>query len=185
MSLVILGQSGGPTALSADDGVFGLMTQVPSGAIKHSPGGLENADGNTAIGAPITLLAYMTHSTTYARQTTTVTYTSDGIPYKIRVLSAKIRCIAGRPEDFRTGYGYVGMRVQDSDGSGVWTQILGDEQIGDMEAGDIREVSCLEPSNVILGENEGLRVVFDSSADSFGTNPTATFLVELQCMRVL
>ncbi len=183
--LTILGQSGGPTQLSANDDVFGIMTQVPSGAVMHSPGGLENADGNSAFGAPFTIMAYMTHSTTYARQTTTVTFTSDGIPYKLRVLSAKLRCIANRSEDFRDGYGYIGCRVQDSDGSGVWSQIVGVNQMGDMEAGDVREISVLEPSNVILSADEGLRVVFDSSADSFGTNPTATFMVELQCMRVL
>ena len=185
MALTILGQSGGPTELSANDDIFGLMTQVPTGALKHSPAGAEDADGNTAFGAPITLLAYMSHTTTYAEQTTTVTYTSDGMPYKLRVLSAKVRCIANRPEDFKLGYGYVKCQVQDSDGAGVWSQVLGAEDLGDMEPGDIREITCLEPSNVIISTDEGLRVKFDSSADSFGTNPTATFLVELQCMRVL
>ncbi len=185
MSLVILGQSGGPTELSADDDVFGLMTQVPSGAIKHSPGGLENADGNTAIGAPFALLAYVTHDTTHAKQTTTVTITSDSIPYKMRVLSAKVRCITNRSEDFRQGYGYVRLQVQDSDGSGVWSNLLTVEDAGSMETGDIKEVSCLEPANVILSADEGLRVQADSSADSFGTNPTVSFIVELQCIRVL
>ena len=54
-----------------------------------------------------------------------------------------------------------------------------------LEPGDIKEVPCLAPSTVVIGEDEGLRVAFDSSADSFGTNPTATFMVELQCVRVL
>jgi len=183
--LTILGQSGGPTQLSANDDVFGLMTQVPTGSVLHSPAGVENADGNTAFGAPFSLLAYMTHSTTYARQTTTVTFSSDGIPYKLRVLSAKVRCIACKPAEHRVGYGYVDMKVQDSDGAGVWSHVLADDLLGDMEPGDIKEVPNLEPTNVVISADEGLRVQFNSSADSFGTNPTATFLVELQCIRVV
>jgi hypothetical protein len=183
--LTILGQTGGPTQLSANDDVFGIMTQVPSGAVMHSPGGLENADGNTAFGAPFTLMAYMTHSTTAAEQSTTVTFTSDGIPYKLRVLSAKVRCVANRSEDFRPGYGFVRAQVQDGDGSGTWTNLLSVEDMGSMEAGNVREHPCLDPANVIVSADEGLRVKFDSQADSYGTNPTATFIVELQCIRVI
>ena len=185
MSLVILGQSGGPTNLSANDDVFGLMTQVPEGAVKHDEGGLTRADGGTAFGAPFNLLAYATHSTTYAAQTTTTTFTSDAMPYKMRVLGAKVRCLANRSEDFRKGYGYLRAVIENGDGSGVWTSILNMENLGDMEAGDIREIPFVDNGNAVIAENEGLRVKMTSSADSYGTNPTASFVVELQCIRVI
>lgn len=185
MSLVVLGQSGGPTQLSANDDVIGLMTQVPEGAVKHDEGGLIHADGGTAFGAPFNLLAYATHSTTYAAQSTTVTFTSDGMPYKIRVLGVKVRCLANRPEDFRLGYGYIRAVVEDSDGDDVWTTILNVEGLGDMEAGDIRELAVVEHSTAVIDEDEGLRVTVTTQADSFGTNPTASFVVELQCLRVI
>ncbi len=183
--LTILGQSGGNTRLSADDDVLGLMTQVPTGAVKHSPAGLVNADGNTAIGAPFNLLVYATHTTTYAAQTTTKTFTSDGMPYKVRVLGVKVRCFTNRSEDFRDGYGYIRASVEDSDGSGVWTAVLNMEGLGDMEAGDVREFTVVDNTAAVIDSNEGLRVKVTSQADSFGTNPTASFVVELQCLRVI
>lgn len=183
--LTVLGQSGGPTQLSANDDVFGIMTQVPSGAVMHSPAGLTNADGNSAFGVPLLLLAYATHSTTAAEQTTTVTFTSDGMPYKIRVLGVKVRCLAGRPEDFQPGYGHVRASVEDGDGSSTWSSILELEDLGLMETGDVKEHAVLENSNAVIDADEGLRVKVTSKADSFGTNPTASFIVELQCIRVV
>lgn len=183
--LTILGQTGGPTELTANDDVFGLMTQVPSGAVLHSPAGLTNANGNSAFGVPLNLLAYATHTTTHAAQTTTVTFTSDGMPYKVRVLGVKVRCLANKSENFRDGYGYVRVQVEDGDGSSTWTQILTVENVGDMEAGDVREIAVVDHSNAVVDTDEGLRVKVTSRADSFGENPTASFIVELQCIRVL
>lgn len=183
--LTILGQSGGPTELSANDDVFGLMTQVPAKAVLHSPGGLTNADGNNAFGAVLHLMAYASHSSTYAEQTTTVTFTSDGMPYKLRVLGVKVRCLENKSGDFRPGYGYIRASVEDSDGSGVWTSVLQIEGLGDMEAGDVREQTVVNHSTAVIAANEGLRVKVTTQADSFGTNPTVSFIVELQCIRVL
>lgn len=183
MALNERGRTGVTTTLAAD-GVFGVVTQDALSPL-HSPGGLTNADGNTAFGIPFTLVAYATHTTTYATQTTTTTFASTDMPFKIRVLGAKIHCVANRTEDFRDGYGWIGVRVQDSDGSGNWSDLKTVEQIGDMEPGDIREVSVLDTSNAVIDENEGLRVSVLSQADSFGTNPTVTFIVELQCLRVI
>ncbi len=185
MSLTILGQTGGPTQLSANDSVIGLMTQVPSGSVNHSPDGLTGGDGNSAFGTPIHLLAYATHTTTPAVQTTTVTFTSDGMPYKLRVLGVKVRCLAGSPRDFQPGYGYVRATVEDSDGSGVWTSVLNVEGLGDMNPGDVREQAVIEHSNAVIAANEGLRVKISTKSDSNQTNPTASFIVELQCIRVL
>ena len=185
MSLKIVGQTAGPTELRADDDTWGLLTQVPDGAIHHSPGGLTNADGNDAFAAPFTLLAYATHSTTYAAQSTTCTLADENMPYKVRVLSAKVRCLANRPADFQPGYGYVRVGVQDSDGAAAWTDLLPGFDVGDMEAGETREVSVTNEDLAVIDENEGLRVVVTSAADSFGTNPTASFVVELQCVRVI
>lgn len=185
MSLTILGQSGGPTQLTADDDVFGMMTQVPDEGLRHSPDGLTSADGNSAFGVPFHLLAYVSHSTTYATQTTNGTFTSDGMPYKLRVLGVKIRCLASRPEDFRDGYGYVRVQVENGDGSGTWTGILTVEQVGDMEAGDVREIAVVDHTNAVVGVDEGLRIRVFSQADSFGTNPTVSYVVELQCLRIV
>lgn len=185
MSLVILGQSGGPTQLSANDDVFGLMTQVPSGAVKHSDGGLTNGDGASAFGVPFNLLVYATHSTTYAEQTTTKTFATDDLPYKLRVLGVKVRCVAGSPENFREGYGFIRLQVEDGDGSGTWSKILNVEQLGEMEAGDVREFAVVDFDNAVVDADEGLRIRITSKADSFGTNPTASFIAELQCLRVL
>ena len=185
MSLTITGQSGGPTELSANDDVFGIMTQVPENAVFHSPGGLVAANRNSAFGIPLNLLAYATHTTTYATQTTTVTFSSSTIPYKLRVLGVKIRCLAGSPQDFQDGYGFVRASVEDGDGSGGWTNILNIEGLGDMETGNVREIAIIEHSRAVIGVNKGLRVKVASQADSFGTNPTASFIVELQCLRVI
>lgn len=183
--LTVLGQTGGPTQLSANDNVFGLMTQVPEGAVKHSPAGLTDADGNSAFGVPINLLVYASHSTTYIEQSTTVTFTTDGMPYKIRVLGVKVRCIANKPENFKDGYGYIRVAVEDGDGMEAWTSILHTDGLGDMEDGDVKEMAVVEHTNAVIDTDEGLRVTVTSSADSFGTNPTASFIVELQCIRVL
>jgi len=185
MSLDIKGQAGGRTELTADDDTFGLMTQVPNPSVHHSPGGLTDADGNSAFGVPFTLVASFSHSTTYAEQSTTCTLADENMPYKVRVLGVRVRCLANRPFDFRQGYGYVRVQVQDSDGSAVWTHILSGLEVGDMEAGEVKEVSVTNEDLAVIDEDEGLRVVMASVADSYGTNPTASFVVEVQCVRVL
>ncbi len=182
MSLNEAGRTGVQVNLTAD-GVFGVVTQDPESMLS-SPGGLTGVNGGSAFGMPILLLAYASHSTTYAAQTTTVTFTSDGMPYKLRVLGVKVRCLANSPKDFKDGYGYVRASVEDGDGSGVWTSILEVESMGDMETGDVREIAVIENSNAVVDTNEGLRVKVTSQADSFGINPTASFVVELQCLRV-
>lgn len=183
MSLNEAGRTGVKVNLTAD-GVFGVVTQDPESML-NSPGGLTDANGNMAFGVPVHLLAYATHSTTAATQATTVTFASDDMPFKLQVLSVKVRCLANRTEDFRDGYGYVAVVVEDSDGASTWTQILTVEQVGDMEPGDVREISVVDHTNAVVDVNEGLRVRVLSEADSFGTNPTATFIVELQCLRVI
>jgi len=185
MGLTILGRSASETELSDNEAVFGVMTQVPNKGMLHSPDGLTNGDGNTAFGIPFSVLAHATHTTTHAAQTTTCTITSDGMPYKIRVLGVKVRCLANRPEDFQDGWGHINAQVEDSDGSGVWTSILAMEGLGDMEAGDVREMAAVNETTAVIDSDEGLRVKITSRADSFGTNPTASFVVELQCLRVI
>lgn len=183
MGLKEVGRTGVQVNLAAD-GVTGVVTQDPESML-HSIAGLTYADGDTAFGIPIHFLAYATHSTTYATQATTVTFATDDMPFKVRVLGVKVRCLANRTEDFRDGYGYVGVVVQDGDGDSTWTEILTVEQVGDMEPGDVREIAVVEHTNAVVDANEGLRVRVLSQADSFGTNPTVTYIVELQCLRVI
>ena len=185
MSLVILGQSGGPTQLSANDDVFGLMTQVPTGAVKHDEAGLTNADGSTAFGQEFSLIGYATKSTTVAEQTTTITLASDDLPYKVRVLGVKVRCISNRPAEFQDGYGYVRVLVEDGDGDSTWSLIASAENVGDMVEGEVRELEDLDHSTAVIDADEGLRVKVTVKADSSGINPTVAFMVELRCMRVI
>lgn len=185
MSLVILGQSGGPTQLSANDDQFGLMTQVPSGAVKHSDGGLTDADGNTAFGSPFAILAYFEHATTTAEQITTVDFFSENAPYKFRILGIKVRCISSRASEFKSGYGRVQITLEDGDGSSVFTPLLPWTEVGDMKSGDTKEVSVIHQATAVIGSGEGLRCRFSSNASSGGTLPTVKFLVEIQCLRVL
>lgn len=183
MGLNEAGRTGVSVNLVAD-GVTGVVTQDPESML-HSLGGLTNADGNSAFGIPFSLMAYATHTTTYATQITTTTFATANMPFKIRVLGMRVHCVANRTEDFRDGYGWIGVRLQDGDGSGNWTDIKTIEQIGDMEPGDVRDTPILDASNVVISANEGLRVSVLSAADSFGTNPTVTFIVELRCLRVI
>lgn len=185
MSLAILGQTGGPTQLSANDNLFGLMTQVPSGAVKHSEDGLTNADGNTGYGIPFTLLAYFEHATTAAKQTTTVTFCDANAPYKFRVLGIKVRCVDSLSNQFRNGYGHVQVALEDGDGSSVFTPLLPWVQIGDMNSGDTKEASVIRQDTAVVAADEGLRCRLSSAANSGGTLPTVKFLVEVQCLRVL
>jgi hypothetical protein len=185
MSLVILGQSGGPTQLSANDDVFGLMTQVPSGAVKHSPGGLTDADGNSAYGASFTLLAYFEHATTAAEQITTVSLCTANSPYRFRVLGIKVRCIDSPSKEFKNGYGRVQVTLEDGDGSSVFTSLLPWTEVGDMDSGDTKEVSVVHQATSVIDVDEGLRCRLSSAANAAGTLPTVKFLVEVQCLRVL
>ncbi len=184
MSLVILGQSGGPTQLSANDDKFGVMTQVPSGAVKHSEDGLTNADGNSGYGSTFNLLAYFKHTATSAEQVTTVNFCDADSPYKLRVLGIKVRCISNRPKLF-TGHGRAQVTLEDGDGSSVFTDVLPWTEVGDMETGDTREVSVVHQDTAVIDEDEGLRCRFSSAASAGVSLPTVEFLVEVQCLRVL
>ena len=184
MSLVILGQSGGPTQLSANDDVFGLMTQVPAGAVKHSPAGLTDSDGNSAFGVPFNLLAYFKHTATSVEQITTVNFCAANAPYKFRVLGIKVRCISNRPKVFE-GHGRAQVTLEDGDGSSVFTDILPWAEVGNMETGDTKEVSVVHQDTAIIDTDEGLRCRFSSAASAGVSLPTIEFLVEVQCLRVL
>jgi hypothetical protein len=181
----MVGQAGGKTKLTADENVFGIMTQDPQESMFHSPGGLTDATGNSAWGTPFTLMSYFTHSTTYAAQTSTCTLSDEDMPYKVRVLGIRVRCVANRPQEFRPGYGSVVVRVQKSDGAAAWSDLLRDHEVGAMEAGDVKDVPVTNEDLAEIAADEGLRVAMVSKADSFGVNPTATFIVEVQCIRVL
>ena len=185
MSLEIIGQPGGKTKLTADDEVFGLLAQDPVESVYHSPGGLTNATGNSAFGVPFALMSYFTHSTTYATQSTTCTFANDNMPYKVRVLGIRVRCVANRSEDFRDGYGFLAVRVETSDGAAAWSDLLVAHYVSQMEAGDVKDIPVTNEDLAVIAADEGLRASLISSADSFGTNPTATFIVEVQCVRVL
>lgn len=183
MSLSERGRTGSDVQLFAD-GVLGITTQNPESML-HSMAGLTAANGNTAFGVPFSLLFHFTHSTTPAVQTTTATIFSADAPFKFRVLSVKVRCVMGSARDFVPGYGRIRVALEDEDGSGNWTTILPWSDVGGMEAGDVKEFGVLHQATAIVSSDEGLRCRFESKADSVGENPTAAFVVEAQCLRVI
>lgn len=184
MALTEEGRTGVRVNLTAD-GVLGIVTQDPESML-HSPGpdALTLADGNTAFGVPFNVLFYFKHSTTPAIQTTTSAPISADSPFKFRVLSVKVRCIASKAREFDAAYGHIKVSLQDGDSSGVWTAILPWSDVGDLESGDVREFSVLHQSTSSLVVNDGLRCRFESKASSVGNNPSVEFLVEAQCLRV-
>jgi hypothetical protein len=183
MALIERGRTGVTVTLAAD-GVTGVVTQDPEGML-HSIAGLTNADGNTAFGVPFSMLFYFTHTTTSAAQSTASAPMSTDAPFKFRVLGMKVRCITNWADrDFRPGYGYLKVSLDDNDGSGNFSSVMPHVDVADMNSGDVREVAVLHQGTSVIDENEGLRCKFESKADSGGTLPTVEFLVEVQCLRV-
>lgn len=180
MSLKVVGQSGGPTELRADDDKFGVMTQVPEGAVHHSPGGLTNASGNTNFGTPFSLACYFTTSNPSAGDVElTNTLCNSDAPYKLRVLRATVTMV-----DEANG------RLREAANSCSVAVLAGSDSVA---AGDVSNLRQLEAQNLKLSRTGG-EVVSSSGSLSVrvalrmgetGVTDTLSLLVELTCVRVI
>lgn len=184
MSLVVLGQSGGPTSLSANDDVFGLMTQVPEGAVKHDEAGLLDADGSTAFGATFKILARFGATPSVSLQTTNVDFCTDDAPYKFRVLGVKTRCIDNHGARDLPGMNYCKVSVQKNDGSDNYTDIVPQFHVEDMVPGDARVPDVIHQVDAEVDENKGLRCTMQVKGSGV-TVSAVSFMVEIECLRVV
>ncbi len=177
MSLTILGQSGGPTSLSANDDTFGIMTQVPTGAVKHSEGGLKNASGNTNFGTPFNLTCYTSQT---ADAETAVNFCSSNAPYKFQVLSAEVTCLDDGKGASAGGQNGCSVGLNQGGRSG-----MGSVDAGGMEQGETREVKMGLSGNDVVAESGSLRVQVNSRLGLHDKAFTYKLLVTLKCVRVV
>ncbi len=176
MSLVILGQSGGPTQLSAHDDQFGLMTQVPSGAVMHSPAGLTAADGNTAFGHPFKLVAYFEQTTD---GTTTVSLCSSDAPYKFRVLSCRATLVDEGNGVARSANGRLSLTVKSGN------NVAFAAQLKNMVQGEERSLPGNTTTGNVVAESGSLAVALKSRLPLTNDTNTIKMLVEMTCIRVI
>jgi len=180
MSLVILGQSAGPTKLSANDDVFGLMTQVPEGAVRHSPDGLANADSNTAYGVPFTLVSYFSGSSpTGGFSNPTVALCSADAPYKFRVLKARVTMIDDANGRLRDGMNSLNVYVTQAGNS------VASGDMTDLRQLEDRDLEMSRTGGEVVNLSGTLTVGAKIRLGETGSTDTLTFQVELTCLRVI
>jgi hypothetical protein len=178
--LTILGQTGGPTQLTANDDTFGIMTQVPDGAVMHSEAGLTAADANTAFGVPFTLMCHFTTGNPEGGSTTLSTTLCDAnAPYKFRVL----RCRASMLDDAN------GM-LREAANSAVVKITAGEGAIGAGDVSDLRQlderlIPIARTGDEVVDEDGTLTVECDVRLGETGSTDTLSMLVELTCIRVI
>lgn len=179
MSLVILGQSGGPTQLSADDNAFGLMTQLPDGAVRHTVGGLTSVDGGTAFGVPFKLVAYLSKTAT---GTTSVNLCSANCPYKLRVLKVKVRVVDDAKGRARTPFGSVSVVVR----QGTTGAPIAAVNFTELRSNEEKEVPAAPAADsAIVAADGSLQVYFNAVLPVQKASTTYTAVCELECVRVL
>lgn len=180
MSLVILGQSGGPTKLSANDDQFGLMTQDPTGAVKHSDDGLTAANAGTAYGQPFTLVVHLTTSNPEGGDTTlSKALTSSDAPYKFRVLRVKVTMLDeanGRLREAANSCHIAVLAGNDSVAAG---------DVSDLKQLDERSLSLSRTGGEVIAASGSLSVTARVRLGETGTTDTLSLLVELSCIRVV
>ncbi len=178
MSLVILGQSGGPTQLSANDDQFGVMTQVPSGAVMHSQAGLTAADGNTAFGASFKLVAYLSKTAT---GTTSVDLCSSNCPYKLRILKVKVRVMDDARHRAHRIYGTASVVVR----KGTTGAPIASAHFGELHSNQEKDVPVVTEGSDIVAVDASLQVFFNAVLPGLRASTTYTAVCELECVRVI
>lgn len=185
MGLKEVGRTGVQVNLLAD-GVTGVVTQDPESML-HSLGGLTNADGNVAFGIPFKVLAYFTHTTTAASQTTTATPIDGDAPFKFRVVGARVKSVSNSPGRMQAkGGADCTVMVWQGDGgtTEVWLPITVMD-VRELATDDVLEAKVVDLSNVAVDTDESLRVQMRSAADGSYVGDTVSVVVELDCLRVI
>lgn len=171
MALTEEGRTGVRVTLTAD-GVMGVVTQDPESML-HSPGGLENANGNTAFGQEFTVSAYFTATAT---GTTTASIFSADAPFKLRVIKCAVTMLDeanGRLRD--GGINHLTISVPG---------ILGGD-VSDLRQRESRELALSRSGAEEVSANGSLSIVADVRLGNSGSTDTLKVLVELTCLRVV
>lgn len=174
--LTILGQSGGPTELSAAD-TLGVMTQVPEKGIRHSSSGLTNADGNTAYGAMFTLVGYFVQT---ASGTTTAIFFNANAPYKFRVLNGEVECLEDARGRTELGSGRSSVNVMAGS-----TNTIASLNVTGLKQGEKMSLKVNTLGNEIVAEDGSLSMAVVSVLPEVATSSNWKLLVKLHCLRVI
>lgn len=177
MSLNETGRTGVKVNLTAD-GVFGIVTQDPESML-NSPGGLTNADGNTAFGQTFKLVAYLSRTAT---GTTSVNLCSSDAPFKFRVLKTTVRVLDDAKNRVqKTPHGSASVVVRrGSTGTGVAAG-----HFEELRTNESKELPVSTEGNDIVAANASLQVHFDVSLPTQKASTTYTAVCELECVRVI
>ncbi len=174
MSLNETGRTGVKVNLTAD-GVFGVVTQDPESML-NSPGGLTNADGNTAFGQAFTLAAYFTAT---ADDSQTVSFCSSDAPFKFRVLKCEATLFDDANGVVRSANGRMSVSVL------AGSAAVASAQLKDMVTNETRRVPLNTTGNEVVSANGSLSVKTVSRVPLTNDTNTMKLLVELTCLRVI
>lgn len=165
------GRSGVQVNLTAD-GVLGVVTQDPESML-HSPGGLEDADTNTAFGQTFTVGAHFTATSTGS--STASVFSSDA-PFKFRVLECKVTMLDEANGALREGgSNHLTIAVPGVVGADV----------SDMKQLESRNLPLSRSGSEVVAVNGSLSIVADVRLGATGSTDTLKVLVDLTCLRVI
>lgn len=176
MAFTDRGRSGARITQTADF-PWGIVTQDPTTGMLHSPGGLRDADGNTAFGKTFELVARFSQT---ASGTTTTTFASSDSPFKFRILSGVIECLQDARGRTELGDGRCNINVLAGSTNTVSSQNISEMRKGDKQALDINTLG-----NEVVAADGSLSVACVSKLPEIGTTTTWEILVKLQCLRVI
>ena len=147
--------------------------------MKPSDGGLTNADGNTAFGAPFKLVAYLSKTAT---GTTSVDLCSSDCPYKLRVLRATVRVLDDAKGRARKGsQGSCSVVVR----RGTTGASVACAHFEELRSNEVKELPISTEGNDVVAADASLQVYFDCSLPTQKASTTYTAVCELECVRVI
>jgi hypothetical protein len=174
--LTILGQSGGPTELAAND-TLGVMTQVPEKGIRHSPNGLKGATGNRNYGTPFDLNCYVAHATSTE---TAVDFCSSDAPYNFLIMGGEVTCLDDGKGASEGGQNGCSVGVNKGGASSI-----GSVDCGGMKVGEVRKIDMGMSGNDVVSTDDSLRVQANSRLGLHDKAFTYKLLITLRCVRVI
>ena len=176
MAFTDRGRSGAKVTQTADF-PWGIVTQSPVDGMLHSPGGLRDADGNTAFGTTFELVARIAQT---ASGTTTANFASSDAPFKFRVLSGEIECLQDARGRTERSDGRCNINVLAGS-----TNTVSSQNVSEMRKGDKRALDINTLGNEVVAADGSLSCACVSVLPEIGTTTTWELLVKLQCLRVI
>jgi hypothetical protein len=174
MSLNEVGRTGVKVNLTAD-GVLGVVTQDPESML-HSPGGLTNADGNTAFGQSVKMVAYFTAT---ADDSQTVSLFSSDAPWKFRVLKCEATLMDDANGVVRSPNGRLSLSVLSG------SSVVCAAQLKGMTMNEVRNVPLNTTGGEEVSANGSLSVKVVSRVPLTNDTNTMKLFVELTLLRVM